>query len=95
MFTGKRVKQMKAWLGNQAEAADSSEGLVRSFVEECRRRQIVRPGITTIERFCVEALVAAERRIVARVAGRLSSQMRNCLNGLLGLTGSKLHICAL
>ncbi len=83
MFTGKRVKQMKAWLSQQAEAADSSEGLIRSFVEECRRRQIILPGITTIERLCAEALVAAERRIDARIVHRLGSQMRCCLNSLL------------
>ena len=44
-FTGKRVKQMKVWLDQQAEVAESSEGLVRAFVEECRRRKIILPGV--------------------------------------------------
>ena len=30
-FTGKRVKQMTAWLDQQAEAAESGEGLVRAL----------------------------------------------------------------
>ena len=83
-FTGKRVKQMKAWLDQQAEAAESSEGLVRAFVEECRRRQIILPGITTIERLCADALVAAERRIEDRIVARLESRMRRRLDDLLG-----------
>lgn len=83
-FTGKRVKQMKSWLGQQAEAAESSVGLVCAFVEECRNRKIILPGVSTIERLCADALVAAERRIEDRVVARLGSQMRRCLNDLLG-----------
>ncbi len=83
MFTGKRVKQMKSWLDQQAEAAQSSEGLVKDFVGECRRRQIILPAISTIERLCADALVAAERRIDARIVARLESGMRNRLDNLL------------
>ena len=83
-FTGKRVKQMKAWLDQQGGAAESSEGLVRAFTEECRKRKIILPGITTIERLCADALVAAERRIDDRIVARLDSRMRRRLNDLLG-----------
>ncbi|MTH95014.1 Tn3 family transposase, partial [Roseibium sp. RKSG952] len=83
-FTGKRVKQMTAWLDQQAEAAESDEGLVRAFVEDCRERQIILPGITTIERLCADALVAAERRIENRIVARLDSRMRRRLDDLLG-----------
>jgi TnpA family transposase len=83
MFKGKRAKQMRCWLDQHAEAAHSSEGLVRGFVEECRRRQIILPGLTIIERHCADALVAAERRIDARIAARLDSAMRARLDGLL------------
>ena len=74
---------MKFWLAAQAEAAQSSEELVRCFVEECRRRQIILPGISTIERLCADALVAAERRIEARIAVRLDDRMRARLDSLL------------
>ena len=83
-FKGKRVKQMKAWLDQQAEAAETSEGLVRTFGEECRKRKIVLPGITTIERLCADALVAPERRIEDRIVARLDGRMRRRLNELLG-----------
>ena len=84
MFKGKRAKQMRRWLDQHAEAAQSSEGLVRGFVEECRRRQIILPGLTVMERHCADALVAAERRIEARIAARLCGAMRSRLDGLLG-----------
>lgn len=83
MLKGKRVKQMRAWLDQNAEARQSSEGLVRTFVEECRGRQIILPGITVIERYRADALVAAERRVETRVAARLDSVMRARLDGLL------------
>lgn len=83
MLKGKRIKQMRAWLDQNAEGAQSSEGLVRVFVEECRRRQIILPGITVIERHCADALVAAERRMESRIAAQLDSAMRACLDALL------------
>lgn len=83
MFTGKRAKQMRCWLEQNAVAAHASEGLVRSFIEECRRRLIILPGLSTIERLCADALVVAERRIDARIHARLDNQMRATLNALL------------
>lgn len=83
MCTGKRAKQMKGWLYRNAEAALSSENLVRGFVEECRSRQIILPGLSTIERLCADALVAAECRIENRIAARVESSLRTRLNALL------------
>ena len=83
MFKGKRLKQMRVWLDQNAEGAQSSEGIVRAFVEECRVRQIILPGITVMERMCADALVAAERQIETRVAARLDSAMRARLDALL------------
>lgn len=83
MFKGKRVKQMRAWLDQNAEGAQSSEGLVRAFVQECRGRHIILPGTTVMERMCADALVAAERRIETRITARLDRAMRARLDGLL------------
>ena len=52
-------------------------------MEECRRLQIILPGISTIERLCADTLVAAERRIEARIASRLDDTMRMRLDALL------------
>ena len=83
MFTGKHARAMKAWLAEQAEASRSSEDLVRRFTEEARRRQIILPGISTIERLCADTLVAAERRIESRIAARLDDTMCERLDTLL------------
>lgn len=83
MFTGKWAKTMRVWLEQNAEAAHSSEGLVRGFIEECRDRQIILPSLSTIERLCADALVAAERRVEARIHARLDHRMRATLNALL------------
>jgi hypothetical protein len=83
MFTGKTAKKMKRWLDQHAETAQSNEGMVRGFVEECRRRQIVLPGPTRIERHCADALVNAERLVDNRIVARLEGKMRAGLDCLL------------
>ena len=83
MFSGRCAQDLKAWLGNDAEAARSNEELARRFVEECRRRQVILPGITVMERLCANALVAAERRIETRIAERVNAVLRTRLDQLL------------
>ena len=70
-------------LENEAEAARSNEGLARRFVEECRRRQVILPGLSVLERLCADALVAAERWIDTRIAAGLDDAMRMRLDRLL------------
>ena len=52
MFTGRCARDLKVWLGKEAEAARSNEGLARRFVEECRRRQVILPELSVLERLC-------------------------------------------
>lgn len=86
MFAGRRAVEMTMWLEREAEEARSSENLARRFVEECRRTQTILPGVSRIERLCADALVAAERRIEARIADRLDEAMRTKLDALLAET---------
>ena len=58
-------------------------GWARRFVEECRRRQVILPGLSILERLCAGALVAAERRIETRIAAGLDDAMRMRLDRLL------------
>ena len=83
MFTGRGSRDLKAWLEDAAETARSNEDLARSFVEQCRATQTILPGITVTLRLCADALVAAERRVDARISGRLDSEMCNQLDALL------------
>ena len=83
MFSGRCARDLKVWLENEAEAARSNEGRARRFVEECRRRQVILPGLSVLERLCAGALVAAERRIETRIAAGLDDAMRLRLDRLL------------
>ena len=90
MFSGRGARDLKSWLISEAETAHSNEDLVQRFVERCRATQTILPGVTVIERLCADALVAAERRIEARIVEHLDIELRNKLDALLteGTVGS-------
>ena len=83
MFTGRGSRDLKVWLEGAAETARANEDLARRFVEQCRVAQTILPGITVIERLCADALVAAERRIDARISDLLDGITRDRLDALL------------
>jgi hypothetical protein len=83
MFTGRGSRDLKCWLDDVAETARSNDDLARRFVEQCRATRTILPGVTIIERLCADALVAAERRVEARIADRLDDAARNGLDALL------------
>lgn len=82
-FSGRGARDLKEWLDRQAEEARSNEHLARRFVFQCRQTSTILPAITTIERLCADALVAAERRIEARIADHLDDTARQALSALL------------
>ncbi|MGJ8624137.1 MAG: Tn3 family transposase [Yoonia sp.] len=82
-FTGRGARDLKDWLDQQAELATSNEDIARRFVEECRRSLTILLATSTIERLCADALVAAEKRIETRIAGRLADEMRVSIDTLL------------
>ena len=83
-FEGAAAEAMRDWFAGAAEAARSNDALAASMLEELRRRRIIVPGPTTAERACADALVAAERRIAERIAGRLDPAARERLGRMLG-----------
>ncbi len=83
IFSGRRARDLRAWLDLETEAAQSNDDLAWRFVEECRRTQTILPGVSRIERLCADALVAAERRIEARIADRLDEGIRARLDAIL------------
>ncbi len=82
-FAGRGARDLRDWLFDQAEDARSNEDLAQRFVAQCRRMVTILPAVSTIERLCADALVAAERRIEARIAERLDFNARERLDGLL------------
>lgn len=71
------------WLMHTAIETHTNAELAELFVQECRKRRIILPGITVIERLCADARVAAEREIVGRISGRLNERMKQNLNAML------------
>ena len=73
---GAAREELTAWAVGWAEACPTNEALAASVMEEMRRRRVTVPGPTTVERTYADALVAAERRIAHRIAGRLNTDVR-------------------
>ena len=87
-FSGGAARELVERLREEAEQAQSNEDLVRRFVEACRGTRTILPATTTIERFCADALVDAERRIEARIAERVPPGLRRDLEHLLEETAA-------
>ena len=82
-FSGGAARAIRNRLRSEAELARSNEDLVRRFVDECRRTRTILPATTTVERFCADALVDAERRVEARIADRVAPELGHRLRSLL------------
>lgn len=82
-FSGRGARDLKDWLDQQAELATSNDDIARRFVVECRRTLTILPAVSTIERLCADALVAAEKRIQTRIASRLSDELCDRIDLLL------------
>ncbi|CDG40482.1 MULTISPECIES: Tn3 family transposase [Asaia] len=68
---GARAQAFRDWLSVEAEQARSNEDLARRFIARCRATMTILPAISTIERLCADALVAAERRMEKKIAQQL------------------------
>lgn len=83
MFAGPDADKLKSWLQAEAEVARSNEDIAKRFVDECRHRLIILPGISVIERLCADSLVAADRNIESRIVDRLDEEMKSRLDATL------------
>ncbi len=77
---------MVQWLENTAIECRSDIELAELFVQECRSRQIILPGITVVERVCADAKVVADRRILHRIYSRLDKQNKIHLQAMIDET---------
>ncbi len=82
-FTGRGARDLREWTFGQAEDARSNEDLAHRFIVRCRETSTILPAVSTIERLCADALVAAERRIETRIAENLTADVRDHLDKLL------------
>ncbi|MFH3360241.1 Tn3 family transposase [Escherichia coli] len=82
-FTGRGARDLREWTFGQAEDARSNEDLAHRFIVRCRETSTILPAVSTIERLCADALVAAERRIETRIAENLTADVRDHLSNTL------------
>lgn len=74
------------WLVQKAIETRNNAELAGLFVQECRNRKVILPGITVIERLCADARVAAERKIVEQIFLRCNEELKDKLNALVSDT---------
>jgi TnpA family transposase len=74
---------LQEWLLPVALTTTSGATLARVLLDECRRRRIIVPGISSVERMVAQALLDAERRIAEHLTQGLSGEQCNLLDALL------------
>ncbi|MEO7468508.1 MAG: Tn3 family transposase [Sphingobium limneticum] len=75
--------ELQAWLLPIALTMTGGIDLARILMEEFRRRQIIVPGITSLERMVSKALLDAERNVGDLLTGNLTSVQCGLLDSLL------------
>jgi TnpA family transposase len=84
-FTGQLRAELTDTLATAAMGMTEGGMLASAMVEEMRRRKIIIPGITVVERLCADILVEAERRALRRLSEGLSRDQVRRLDALCEL----------
>lgn len=74
---------LQEWLLPIGLTTTSGAGLARSLLGECRRRRIIVPGISSVERMVAQALLDAERHVAEHLTRGLETGQRRLLDALL------------
>lgn len=82
-FEGRARREAEAWLDQAAMLTSSGSELAVALRDELRRRRIIVPAVTTLERLCVAALVRAERRVLHDLVHDLDRERIARLEALL------------
>lgn len=75
---------MMEWLATEAMCIVDRRILLDGLLNELRRRRIVIPGISVVEQMAAEAMLRAEPGLIATVDDKLDTDMRQCLDTLVG-----------
>ncbi|NJN37297.1 MAG: DUF4158 domain-containing protein [Nitrospiraceae bacterium] len=86
---------LQEWLLPVALTTTSGAHLARILLDEFRRRQIIVPGISLIERMSAQALLLAERHVADLLTRQLTDHQRTMLDGLIAPDGKTLSGLAL
>ncbi|HEY0596410.1 DUF4158 domain-containing protein, partial [Sphingopyxis sp.] len=74
---------LQEWLLPIALTTTSGARLARVMLDECRRRRIIVPGISSVERMVAQALLDAERHVAEHLTRGLDARQRRLLDALL------------
>lgn len=82
-FTPEHGRAFLAWLLPLALATTSGFAVAQAFMGELRRRQIIAPGASVIERLVAAVLFRAERHVAGQLTRGLSAEQTVALDALL------------
>ena len=83
MYGADQAREISAWLLPVALATTDISGIAATLMDEFRRRRIVAPGPTVIERLVAAVLVSAERHVTEQLTRELSPRQTEALDSLL------------
>jgi TnpA family transposase len=84
-FEGRPRREIEGWLDQASLTVRTGAELAVGFRDELRRRKIIVPGITVIERLCAAALTRCERTVLARLTEGLDREQSARLDRLLDI----------
>lgn len=75
--------ELKQWLGPIALKTTDEHAVLVALTEELRRRRIIIPGVSVIERLAAEGMHAAEKTAVRLICERVATDQRTRMDALL------------
>ena len=92
MYTHSHGREMLAWLLPVALATTNALTVAATLTDELRRRKILAPGSSVIERLIAAVLVVAERHVAGQLTRTFSAQTE-ALDALLGSKDAHRRVC--
>jgi TnpA family transposase len=75
-------QELRGWLLGVALVTTDGVAVVAALAEEMRRRRIVIPGVTVLERLAAEVISTADNQVIKSIAGRLRLEQVRRLDAL-------------
>ena len=75
-------QELRGWLLEVALVTTDGVAVVAALAEEMRRRRIVVPGVTVLERLAAEVISTADNQVIKSIVGRLRLEQRRRLDVL-------------
>lgn len=83
MYAPGHGRELLAWLLPIASATTNASSVAAALMDELRRRRIIAPGPSVIERLVAAVLVVAERHVAVQLTSALSPTQTDALEALL------------